>query len=264
MHATGAIKTNSLERKIKSLIPTNLKRCLANLICSDISGFIIKKSGVKRNMFGGVYNYALVNNKTAAKIFFGTWESAEIRFSKRFVQAKNVVELGSSVGATLGVLSHLHPNMAYVCVEASPRNFKILSEFRKSLPDSSDITLINRAICYNKDSEFVSFSETTYSGSRLSYLNTDKKSNDVKVKAVSLKDILQMNNITDSYTLITDIEGAEADIFFEDSRSLEKCTSIVCELEDTEKYSLNAQIKQLYKLGFKIVEQYGNVFYFSK
>ena len=100
-------KSVSLERKIKSLIPNNVKKLILFFLTSRILGKIIKISKIKSNLFGGKFDYDLVSDVEAARIFWGVWESAEIRFSKRFVQTDTIVELGSSVGVTLGVLSNL-------------------------------------------------------------------------------------------------------------------------------------------------------------
>jgi len=60
--------------------------------------------------------------------------------------------------------------------------------------------------------------------------------------------------IEDDYCLITDIEGNEAPIFFEDSKALGKCVNIIAEIEDTQNVSANRQINQLKKIGFSLIE----------
>ena len=99
---------------------------------------------IRKNLFGGVFDYSNVSDKEAARIFWGVWESAEIRFSKRFANSDTVVELGSSVGVTLGVLANNRTDTKFVCVEASPINFEKLSSLRSKLPhNGNDYVLLN-------------------------------------------------------------------------------------------------------------------------
>ena len=79
-----------------------------------------------------------------------------------------------------------------------------------------------------------------------------------------LKTILKNFYINKKYTLITDIEGAESEIFFKDVKSLKNCEMIIAELEDTAKYSIIKQLRQLKKIGYSIIEYYSNVYVFQK
>jgi len=117
------LKTKSLERFVKSLIPLNLKKFLLFFLVNSFVGKLLKSLKISWNLFGGKFNYSLVSDRDAAKIFWGIWESAEIRFSKRFVSTNTVIELGSSVGVTLGVLSNTRTSTKFICLEASSENF---------------------------------------------------------------------------------------------------------------------------------------------
>lgn len=254
------ITTSLFERKVKALIPASLKSMAVNIVCNALFGYLIKASGLRFNFFGGVYDYSLVDNRTACRIFFGFWESAEIRFSKRFAENHTIVELGSSIGVTYGVLSKVYPNSKYICVEASPRNFFKLKKLVNFIGKKDNLTLINKAVCYSGESQ-VRFNETTISGSKIAEPFEDTS---ISVPATTLTEILFKNEVEGDYTLITDIEGAEADIFFKDIESLKNCTKIICELEETEVYSVDEQVSQLKQVGFHLQEQYGNVFFMRK
>ena len=93
------IKTISIETNVKSFIPLVIKNLITKLFVNSLCGFIIKKFNFKFNLHKGIFDYSQVNNLEAASIFFGIWESAEIRFAKRFANSQTIVELGSSVGA---------------------------------------------------------------------------------------------------------------------------------------------------------------------
>ena len=101
------LKTTSLERKLKRLVSPNIKSFLLYFLLNSYVGKALKFFKIRWNLFGGKFDYSLVSDKDAAKIFWGIWESAEIRFAKRFAFSSTIIELGSSVGVTLGVLSNI-------------------------------------------------------------------------------------------------------------------------------------------------------------
>ena len=254
-----SVKSVSLERKLKSIVPNNIKDFVLSFLTSPTVGKIIKTSKINSNLFGGKFDYDLVSDMEAAKIFWGVWESAEIRFSKRFAQTDTIIELGSSVGVTLGVLSNLRRNTKFVCVEASATNFEKLSCLQKQLSPTNVYLLINKAIAYGKD--YVGFASTSTTGSKI---DETIKGSESSVPTITLTRLLEENQVNDKYTLITDIEGAESEIFFEDEVALKNCVRIIAELEDTPSYSIEDQINKLISIEFSVTESYGNVFVFSR
>ena len=72
-----------------------------------------------------------------------------------------------------------------------------------------------------------------------------------------------MYSIKEPFTLISDIEGAEVPIFFEDRQSLKLCEMIIVELENTPLKSIKKQFMAIKKIGFKFLEFYGNVYVFE-
>ena len=262
MKKNTSLKSNSLERNFKSLIPLSIKKILIKIIVNSFIGKLIKISGIKLNLFGGVFDYSTVTAKEAASIFFGVWESAEIRFAKRFALSKTIIELGSSVGVTLGVLSNTLDNRKFICVEASKKNYKKLIHLKKFLPrKGNEYILLNKAIAYGVS--HVHFKHTSTVGSKITEGNV-KSNTSYALSAITLSEILNQNAIKGSYTLITDIEGAESEIFFKDKIALKNCEIIIAELENVQKYTVEKQISELVKLGFKICERYGNVIVMTK
>jgi hypothetical protein len=111
------LKTTSLERKLKSLVSQNIKKFLLYFLVNSFVGKALKFFKIRWNLFRGKFDYSLVSDKDAAKIFWGIWESAEIRFAKRFASSSTIIELGSSVGVTLGVLSNIRQHTKFICIE---------------------------------------------------------------------------------------------------------------------------------------------------
>lgn len=257
------LKTKSLERFVKSLIPLNLKKFLLFFLVNSFVGKLLKSLKISWNLFGGKFNYSLVSDRDAAKIFWGIWESAEIRFSKRFVSTNTVIELGSSVGVTLGVLSNTRTSTKFICLEASSENFEKLSSLKKILSDSNEYILINKAIAYG--AEKVNFNFTTATGSKISHESSISDSETSSyVDTITLSKVLTENEVNDEFTLITDIEGAEEDVFFKDDKALSKCVLIIAELENTSSHTVNDQILKLKNIGFNLTERYGSVVVMSR
>ena len=80
------VKTNSrsIGLKIRSSLHPSIKCILIYLIRSNFTGLVVKtvtRPFKKLTKF----DYSLVDRKTAAEIFFGIWESTEIRYSKKYV-----------------------------------------------------------------------------------------------------------------------------------------------------------------------------------
>ena len=114
---------------------------------------------------------------------------------------------------------------------------------------------MNKVVAY--DCKNILFARTSILGSRI-YMDAMKrdiilnKNSIDKMPAITLNKILKLYKVKESFTLITDIEGMESEIFFKDSKSLKNCKCIIAELENTHLYSINDQIKKLTDIGFKL------------
>ena len=252
--------TSSLERKFKNIVRSKASIYFAHSILSNFMvGKLLKFFKIRWNFFGGKFDYSLVSDKDAAKIFWGIWESAEIRFAKRFAFSSTIIELGSSVGVTLGVLSNIRQHTKFICIEAASENFEKLNSLKTLLPTNNEYILVNKAIAYGVDK--VSFEFTSATGSKINEKSTELGS---YVDAITLSDVLEENQIESEYTLIADIEGAEEAVFFKDEAALKKCVLIIAELENTSSHTIDEQISKLQDIGFGITERYGCVVVMSR
>jgi FkbM family methyltransferase len=256
------IKTTSIERKIKYLIPQKLKQIITNFLTSSLFGRIIKLLNPKFNLFNGYYNFSLVKNKEAAKIFFGIYESAEIRFVKRFVKNKIIIEIGSSIGVTLGVILKSFFKKNIFCIEPSKKNFGILKKINIEF-GNDNVKLINSAIDYS-GRKHVLFKDASYTSSKIMAYKKNFNNSTYKVKTITLGEVIKKYQIKKYFTLIMDIEGSEASIFFKDAKSLNLCNQIICELHACKNFSIEDLVKKIQQINFILVERYNNVFYFKK
>jgi hypothetical protein len=85
-----------------------------------------------------------------------------------------------------------------------------------------------------------------------------------KVKTITLGEIIKKYQIKKYFTLIMDIEGSEASIFFKDAKNLNLCNQIICELHACKNFSIEDLVKKIQQINFILVERYNNVFYFKK
>lgn len=245
---------------IKKFLLYRTKLLIVKFLTNDFFGKIIKSLNFNKTIRGGTFDYKNVSKKEAAEIFFGFWESAEIRFALRFINSKTIIELGSSVGVMLGTLANKRFNTKFVCLEASPINFNKLLKLKELLPHNyNQYNLINKAIAYGV--EYVPFAHRTTKGSKVLEKKIDGS---FQIPCITLSQIIKQFKIEDEFSLITDIEGNESFVFFEDSKALKKCVNIVAEIEDTPNATTAEQIDQLKKIGFDIKEQYGRVYVFVK
>ena len=160
----------------------------------------------------------------------------------------------------LGTLANQRYNTNFICVEASPINFEKLLRTKELLPNNSNkYKLINKAIAYGVN--HAPFLHRTTKGSKV----LKKKINgSIQLPCITLSEIIKQFKIEEEFSLITDIEGNETPIFFEDTKALNKCITIIAEIEDTSNASTIQQINQLKKIGFSVIEHYGRVYVFSK
>ncbi len=203
-----------------------------------------------------------------ASVFWGFYESAEIRFvEKYFTGGVDAIELGASSGIVSShIISKLKNNeRQFIAVEANHYLQSICFENIKRQNSKAKISQLNYAIHYGNESiRFAISEDPTVSGISVSGM---KGNNAIEIKTTTLKKILQTQNIG-TYALFCDIEGAEIEIFFNEEEALDSCKFLFIELHDTKynctQYTTRDLSLLIEKKGFRIVDQYGPVYYFEK
>lgn len=179
----------------------------------------------------------------------------------------NVIELGGSSGI---VSSHIVRKMGsktkFIVVEM---NTDLLESLKTNIQshniNQTSVVVLNKAISYTKDHIYL---ETGTNSTETSTIGNAKDSGDHKIPATRLAEIVNLLDNGD-YALVSDIEGAEAEILNEESSAFDKCRQIIIELHHTVykgKHFSVADLRDLIlsKHGFTLVEQDGFVFYFTK
>lgn len=202
-----------------------------------------------------------VTPRTVATIFWGVYESAELRLvDRRLRRDLDVVECGSSLGGVSSAIAQrLEPGRRMLCVEANPALVPLLESNVKSNAPGTPVTVVNRAIDYEHD-EVTFFEGDSSTGGRTS--NTTGNPG-ITVRAAKLSALLREHDIGD-YVLVSDIEGAEVGFITHDVAGLSRCRQILLELHagvyygnpETEE-SLIAALESRH--GFALKERLGSV-----
>lgn len=203
-----------------------------------------------------------------ASVFFGFYESAEIRFAEKYHNGNSdVIELGGSCGVvTSHLVSKLQSGNRLISVEAN-KNLRVVWEenTRRANHHSTELILINEAIHYHSATVNFHISNDTTESSAVT--GETIVSNAVELPAVTLGEVVDRYKIS-NYTLVCDIEGAEAQVFLHERTSLQSCHSILIELHDTvyknEPYSVGRLSELIKALGFNLIENHGPVHYFKR
>lgn len=207
-----------------------------------------------------------------AMLFFGAYESAEIRFVQRYLGSDlDVVELGSSIGVVACEISNkLAGKRKLICVEANEQIFEVLRRNVLSNAPNQEVHFVQGAIDYSGNST-VDFAMGDSSLS--SHVNNGKEQDSASmcqqlVLAVTLSGLLESHGISD-YVLVSDIEGAEIGLFHHDRQALAHCRTMIIELHETtyngEKYTVQDLIDLLVKsTGMVMHDHYGQVYVFTR
>lgn len=243
-------------KKVKVLIAKILTLPIFGFIIKLVNGNFILKDKLKFTIDAEGISY-----KTISTLYFGFYESAEIRFVKKYLRDDlPLIELGTSLGVISTYCNVINKNKL-VCVEANPTLIPPINK-NFQLNNIENYTIINAAIGYN-NTMFFERGKSNVSGKLSSTFNERS----IVVDMISLNSILNKYGI-DEYILICDIEGAEAQLLKNDFESLKNCRQIIIETHEGEldgvKFSPLSLKKMIINLGFVLVDEYGSNFVFKK
>lgn len=261
----------SVRNSARSVLSPAVKERIASLICHPIVGKALGFT-LGNRIPSGRYSIdtssTVVSPRSKAQIFWGIYESAEIRMIHRHLRPDlDLLEVGSSMGVVSAhAIGCMGTNTRVVCVEANPELLSLLRVNVESNHPGREISILNRAIDYlnaPNTTELELSDDTT--GSRLGRFG-DTKSNTVrrvKVTASTIRSIVRESGLRD-FALISDIEGAEAGFIYGDKDELDGCRQILIELHDTDHKGIKIRWEELLqelqvRHGFRVVDQHGSV-----
>ena len=256
--------STTLRNNLSSFFPTRFKNLLVTRVFfSPAVGRVLRFVGPKTTLKGLRFDLRSPNLSLGevANLYFDRRERAEHDMVRRHIlhsDVTQIVELGVSIGYIAANLVFAK-KVSYCGIEASPRLAREAHvNIRNNDRWGSDIRIENVCIDYT-GRQYVEFGESHNSlvgklGRRNGTL--------VRVPAATFSEIVRRLELRD-FALITDIEGAEAEILFKDPESLRGCRIIVTELENTSRYTIRQQAARLEEIGFELRERFRNVFAFG-
>jgi len=203
-----------------------------------------------------------------ASIFWGFYESSEIRFAEKYFKGTtDIVELGSSCGIVSShFISKLQAYKKFIAVEANSGLLKVLKiNLERYKHNNAEIIILNNALHYGAAQVSFQLSNNT-TESRIA--NGLTHSGDmVTIQAITLDNIVNRYHLN-NYSLVCDIEGAEAAIFMNETAALSNCKYIFIELHAIQYAGINYSVDQLKTMitqkGFAQKDQHGPVCYFER
>jgi len=256
----------------KRPLQTRLKAHAADVLCHPLVGLAIRtvfRGRVPSLRFPG-WRVALdapgVTSRTAAEIFWGIYESAELRFVERHLcRDLDVVEIGSSIGAVSSAIAQRQdPNRRLVCVEANPQLHDLLRRNLAANAPGRRVEIVPRAISYDGPTVSFGLGASNVSG-RLATAGPGTEA--VEVPATTLSEILRAQGLT-RFALVADIEGGEAAIIEKDEPALRNCDQIVIELHATQldgrDISIEDLVHNIEARGLALTARHGPVCLFER
>ena len=236
----------------------------------------IRKRRVSKfvNKNGWLFNYHNIDFQlppdteidVANALIKGKYEKEEVLMISSHIPPNNsVIELGGSFGIVSGVISkNLKKGVEHIIVEANPTLSEVCLRNAQAGSSNTNITLIQKAICYNEARVEFKIANNPHSSSLFDL--PDKKVNKtVKVLSITLNEIYQSLEKQKDYTLVCDIEGGEEDMLKYDLDTISKAKTIIMELHPNLLQNRQSQIPiQMKDKGFKIKQQIGNVFSWTR
>jgi FkbM family methyltransferase len=246
--------------RARSLAPRSLKAALFGLVTGPaadrvvraLSGDTVRHHGMRIAVDG-------TSPGTAAKLFFGLYERAEIALVHRYLDPRwDVIELGGSLGAGTCQIARRLPDRRVICVEASA----VLAariESNLGLNNLANVSVVAKAIDYS-GADHVFFAADHDLGGHISESGTC-------VATTTLAALVAEHGIAD-FTLVADIEGAEVPLLVHDEAGLRSCRAILIEMDggvyQARRYCADDVERLILDRGFERIHRHGSVAAFRR
>lgn len=249
------------------------KSFVYRLLCNSISGTIVTTvfsktiPDIRWPRFRFVIPRQAVNKKIMASVFWGFYESAEIRFIERYFDGNtDVIEFGGSIGIVSShIASKLKPGKKLLTIEANPFLIEtIRRNVSRYIALGAEYRLFNKAVGYHSPCVSLHITDNNTE----TRIGDDLADGSQTIPTCRLSDIIAQEQIS-NYTLVCDIEGSEAEVFENDKDSLQRCRQLFVELHDTAYNGKHYTVDSLLNIlinehGFRLRAHYRPVFLLEK
>lgn len=246
-----------------------LKRVATSVLCHRYAGVLL---GLRYGdaIPHGPYLIEVPRNAdpvVKALLYWGVYESAELRFVRQYVgNDLDVIELGSSLGVVACELaSRLAESRKLICVEANPALISVLRRNLARNTTHSALHVVHGAI----DHRGTPTSSMSTSPDNLVGCIADDSTAGTTVSCLTLAAVLNGFAISDDYLLVSDIEGAEIGIFESESQSLNRCRRLIIELHQTRWQGRVVEVERIIdvvhdRTALRLIDRYGPVCVFDR
>ncbi len=194
------------------------------------------------------------------------YEAAERDLIKQHMPSHlPVIELGGSLGLVSGFISEqLNTEVDHLIVEANPALLDACRANATTERRADKTQVIQKAIAY--DATVVRLHAST--NAHTSRLGDDTTPGNVDVPACKLADLLPQIDDSAGYALVSDIEGAEFELFKHDPDALKSCQLALVEVHpdvfESQRRSLAEFLELVRGCGFKQIDHVDNVYAFAR
>ena len=149
-----------------------IKNKIATALCSDFVGAFLAKvynNQIPSRRYGKfIYDCSsdYLLDSVKASIFWGIYESAEVRFVRQYLRSDlDVIELGASIGVvTTQILRKIESANKCIALEANPNLMETLKSNLQINNKAKNYHIINKAISYNGEDEITYQEEIAFGG----------------------------------------------------------------------------------------------------
>ena len=206
---------------------------------------------------------ALVAPGEQAALFWNIYESGERRFIQKHLRRDtDVVELGASIGAMSSLIrTRMGEDRTLVSVEADSALADVAEHNLTVNADGRSFTVVRAALDYGTDA-----AETTFwrgGSSTTGGIRAGAGSESFPVARTTIASLIRDARLGD-FTLVSDIEGAEAGFILDHTGDLARCRQMIIELHDTHyggaPVTVSDMVEALVWAGFVVSASHGPVF----
>jgi FkbM family methyltransferase len=204
--------------------------------------------------------------ETKAMLFWGIYESAEIRFVQKYLRDDlHVIELGSGIGYVSSMIGRkIAKGRKLVCVECDPRLSEWIDQNVRTNAGTSPHLMVGGMYYFCDRAIVEAHTNDNFLVNQVGRVEDtlDVGSQTVDVPRLTLTEIRIAHGIDGAYQLVSDIEGGEVGFLLEED--LSRCRIFIAEFHEgyygRRHYSVDDLIDlAIEKHNFRLIRRYGAV-----
>ncbi|MGB5981060.1 MAG: FkbM family methyltransferase [Nonlabens sp.] len=241
----------------------SIKIFIAKILSNSTTGRLISLLLKGRIPFHGLridVSSPYINKVAASALYFKFYESAEIRFVKKYLKdySGDIIELGGSIGVLSTLIAKQNPNSRVLSFEADKRFIPLMEK-------NYEINEVKNASAFHGVIGAPGYEFKVGSSNVTGGIVKSARGDSATENFLDLPQIVANHKIS-NYVLISDIEGAEYFLFKQND--LRDCKMLIIELHkikiDGKLFTIEDHVRVIENLGFKIIDRFaGNIVFKS-